>query len=59
MVKVLANVFRAVHQAFGITDLPSDATPEQEKRFVLMWLGILALILVWIVFVFYFLSRVL
>jgi hypothetical protein len=59
MFKVLANLFRGIHRAIGITDLPSDATPTQEKRFVLMWLSILLAVIVWIALIFFFLFRVL
>lgn len=55
MFKVLANLFRGVHRAIGITDLPDDATPAQEKRFVLMWIGIIGFALAWIAFIFFFL----
>jgi hypothetical protein len=54
MTKTLARFFSAMHQAFGITDLPSDATPTQERNFVLMWLGIILFGLFWIALIFVF-----
>lgn len=59
MFKVLANLLRGVHKAIGITDLPADATPAQEKRFVLMWIAVLLFVIVWVALIFVFLFRVL
>ena len=59
MFKILANLFRGVHKAIGITDLSDDATPAQEKRFVLMWIAIILFALVWVAAIFFFLFWVL
>jgi hypothetical protein len=36
----LAQIFRGIHWAIGMTTLPADATPVEERSFVLMWLGL-------------------
>ena len=45
MIKALANLFRDLHWAIGITAPPPDATPAQELAFVLMWVGIIVFVL--------------
>jgi len=47
MIHALARLFVGIHWAIGITTLPADASPQQERSFVLMWLGIAAFIGVW------------
>ncbi|HJZ69715.1 MAG TPA: hypothetical protein VKF81_16435 [Blastocatellia bacterium] len=47
MIHALAKLFIGIHWAIGITTLPADASRQQERSFVLMWLGILALVGVW------------
>ncbi|HKX33441.1 MAG TPA: hypothetical protein VJ302_37535 [Blastocatellia bacterium] len=44
-----------MHRAIGITDLPPNATPEQERNFALMWIGIILFVMMWTVLVFVFL----
>jgi hypothetical protein len=58
MIKQLANFFRGIHIGFGITPLQSDATPAQERVFVLSWFGIIAVILAWCVFLLYILEAI-
>ena len=47
VIHALAKLFTAIHWAIGITTLPADASPQQERSFVLTWLGIVAFIGVW------------
>jgi hypothetical protein len=47
MIRVLARFFRNLHRAIGITDLPPEATPEQERNFALMWIGIIVFVMAW------------
>lgn len=49
MIKTLARFFSGVHQAFGITNLPANATPAEERNFVLMWIGIILFSLFWVI----------
>ena len=51
----LAKVFNGLHWAIGITTLPAEATPREERSFVLMWLGILVFIAVFFAFFIYWL----
>jgi hypothetical protein len=37
----LAKGFNGLHWAVGITTLPDNASPREERSFVLMWLGII------------------
>jgi hypothetical protein len=55
MINLLANLFRGLSFIFGISAPP----PEQDQRsFVYMWLGILALLGVFAVVLFYVISHV-
>ncbi|HKY04718.1 MAG TPA: hypothetical protein VJQ56_07510 [Blastocatellia bacterium] len=56
MIKLLANLFRGLHLIIGITALPPDATPAQERNFVLMWVGIIAAVIAWCAFLVYLVS---
>jgi hypothetical protein len=47
VIHALAQLFIGIHWAIGITTLPTDASRQQERSFVLMWLGIVAFIGVW------------
>ncbi len=47
MIGLLARFFRGVNTAIGVSTLPKDATPAQEQKFVYVWLGIMAFILLW------------
>jgi hypothetical protein len=47
MIHALAKLFMGIHLAVGITTLPADASRQQERSFVLMWLGIVAFIGIW------------
>jgi hypothetical protein len=49
----LAQFFRGLGLAFGVTTLPQDASPERERNFVFAWLGIMAFFVIWIVVLFY------
>jgi hypothetical protein len=53
MLRAIANLFRGVHRAIGITDLPTEATPAQEKKFALLWLGIILFCIGWAALLFY------
>jgi hypothetical protein len=55
MIHALARFIRGIHWAIGITTLPADATPQQERSFVLMWAGIVVLVIVWLAALLYFL----
>jgi len=37
----LAKAFNGLHWMVGITTLPENASPREERSFVLMWLGII------------------
>jgi len=52
----LAKVFNGLHWAIGITTLPANATPSEERSFVLMWLGIIVFIVIFFVGFIYWLS---
>lgn len=55
MIKLLANLFRGLSYIVGITAPP----PEQDqRRFVLMWLGIVLFVLAFAAVLFYALSRI-
>ena len=55
MIKFLANLFRGLSYIVGITAPP----PEQDqRRFVLMWLGIGLFVLAFAAVLFYALSKV-
>lgn len=56
MIHALAKMFEGIHWAIGMTTFPEDATREQERTFVLAWLGIVAFIGVWCAGLFYLLS---
>lgn len=46
IVHELARLFRGLHWIVGITTISSDASPKEERLFVLLWSGIIvALIL--------------
>lgn len=54
MIKFLANLFRGLSYVLGVTAPP----PEQDQRsFVFMWLGIVALVVAFCIVLFYALSR--
>ena len=55
MIHALAKLFVAIHWAIGITTLPADASREQERSFVYMWLGIVAFMGVWFAILLYLL----
>ncbi len=55
MIHALAKLFVGIHWAVGMTTLPADASPKQERSFVLMWLGIVAFIGVWLAVLLYLL----
>ncbi len=45
----LAKVFNGLHWMVGITTLPENASPREERSFVLMWLGILGFLVLFFV----------
>ena len=55
MIHALAKLLVGIHWAIGITTLPANATREQERSFVHMWLGIVAFIGVWFAILLYLL----
>jgi hypothetical protein len=56
MIHALAGFIRGIHWAIGITTLPADATPQQERSFVALWVGIVVLVIVWFAALVYFLK---
>jgi len=54
MMKFLANLFRGFSLVFGITAPPPG---ENERPFVLLWLGIIAVVIAFSVLLFYTLSH--
>ena len=54
VIHVLANTFCVLNFAIGITGLPPDATPRDERSFVLMWLAIIVGVNVWLGTLVYF-----
>jgi hypothetical protein len=54
MIKFLANLFRGFSLVFGITAPPPG---ENERPFVLLWLGIIAVVIAFSVLLFYTLSH--
>jgi len=54
VIHALAKLLVGIHWAIGITTLPADASRQQERSFVLMWLGIVAFIGVWFAVLLYF-----
>jgi hypothetical protein len=43
----LAQFFRGIHLAFGMTAPPEDISPERERTFVLTWFGIIVVTILW------------
>ena len=56
VIHLLARTFALLHFAIGITTLPPDATPRQERTFVLIWLGLILGIILWCVMLLYLVS---
>jgi len=54
MIKLLAKLFRGVHLIFGVSAPPEG---QNERTFVLTWLGILAFLAVFGVALTYFLAN--
>jgi hypothetical protein len=55
MIALLAKMFRGLHMIVGIT---APGTGQNERSFVLMWLGIIAFIIAFCAFVFYLMAYV-
>jgi hypothetical protein len=55
MIHALAKLFEGIHAAIGITTLPANASPQQERSFVYMWFGIVAFIGLWFAVLLYLL----
>jgi hypothetical protein len=55
LIHKLAMAFNGLHWAIGITTLPDDASPREERTFVLMWLGILLFMALFFAVMLYFL----
>jgi hypothetical protein len=53
MIKLLASLFRGLNTAIGVSTLSKEATPAQERKFVFIWLGIVAFILLWCLLIVY------
>jgi hypothetical protein len=51
----LAKLFNGLHWLIGITTLPGNASPREERSFVLMWLGIIVFTTVFLAAFFYWL----
>ena len=45
----LAKAFNGLHWMVGITTLPENASPREERSFVLMWLGIIVFLVLFFV----------
>ena len=43
----LVRFFNGIHMAVGITPLSDEATPNQQRDFVLIWFGTILFILCW------------
>jgi hypothetical protein len=54
MIRLLANIFRGFSLVFGITAPPPG---EDERSFVLVWLGIIAVVIVFSGLLFYVLAH--
>ena len=55
MIKVLADIFRVINYSLGISAPLPDATPAQQRSFVLMWVGIIVFLIAWGAFLLYIL----
>lgn len=55
MIHVLAKLFRQLHGIFGITAPPPS---NDERPFVFMWLGIIALMIAWCGLILYLIRNV-
>ena len=55
MITMLAKLFRGLHLILGIT---APGTGQNERAFVLMWLGIIAFIIAFCAFLFYLMVNV-
>jgi hypothetical protein len=53
MLGPLARLFRGINIAMGVTTISKDATPAQERKFVYVWLSIVAFIVLWCVLIVY------
>lgn len=56
MIHSLARFFRGMHMALGVTTLPPNATPEQERKFVLVWLALVAFFAIWVAILFFWIT---
>ena len=54
MIKFLANIFRGFSLVFGVTAPPPG---QDERQFVFIWLGIIAVVIGFAVLLFYGLSH--
>jgi hypothetical protein len=50
MIRFLAKVFRQIHWIVGISAPPAGTN---DRRFVLIWLGVIGFVIAWFAFVFY------
>jgi hypothetical protein len=53
MLSPLARFFRGINIAIGVTTIKDDATPQQQRNFVVAWLCIVTFILFWCVLIVY------
>ena len=56
MLSPLARFFRGVNIAIGVTTIAEDASPEQQRKFVAIWLGIFAFFAFWLTFLFFWIT---
>jgi len=54
MIKFLANIFRALSMIVGISTPPPG---QDERRFVLLWIGIIGTVVVVSMLLFYLITR--
>lgn len=52
----LAIAFNGLHWIIGITTLPENASPREERSFVLMWVGIIVFMIVFFVVMLYLIT---
>ena len=58
MMHALANFFRGIHIGLGITPLAEDASPSQERNFVLSRIAIVVMMLGWCALLLYFIGAI-
>ena len=56
MIHALASFFRGIHMGIGATAPPKDAPYEVERKFVLLWLGLILFMIGWCALLLYLLG---